>query len=276
MNVRLLCSASLLIGVATGAFGNAAEKGYGTIKGKFVLKGDVPKPVFLIKGGKLVDGGAVPKDPKICAAKALRSDALIIDPRHKGIGNVFIYLRAKPRKVHPKLRKAPATKLEFDQVGCRFIPHTLFVRTGQTVLVKSNDNCSHNTHTVPFANEEENFTVTPKFRKGIPLKFESSEPLPMKVKCDIHPWMNSFWLVLNHPYGAITVSVPDTKKKQDGSVIGTFEIPLIPYGEYTFVVWHEEAGYITVNTMNGLKVKVDKPIVDLKTISVPAKEFQPE
>lgn len=269
-----LPSIAVLFALCIGCMSAAADEGYGTIKGKFVLQGDVPKVTFLIKGGKLVDGGAVPKDPKICAAGDLPSDALIIDPKHKGIGNIFIYLRKKPAKVHPKLAKTPTEKLVLDQKGCRFVPHTLFVRTGQTVLVKSDDNCTHNTHTYPFSNEGENFSLTPNFRKGVPLKLELPEPLPMKVACDIHAWMNSRWLVLNHPYGAISIAHPDKTKKQDGSVVGTFEIPLVPYGTYDFVVWHEQAGYIRRDHRKGMTIKVDKAVVDLDEIPVKADEFK--
>ena len=86
--LRFACWTGLLVGLAVSPLQACAED-YGTIKGRFVLDGDVPKVEFLIKDGKRTEDGAVPKNPKVCAAKDLPSDALIIDPKHKGIGNVF-------------------------------------------------------------------------------------------------------------------------------------------------------------------------------------------
>lgn len=272
--LRSACCVGVVVGIFAGPNSAAADEGYGTIKGKFVLKGAVPKVEYLIKDKKLTSSGAEPKNANVCAARDLKSDALVIDAKHKGIGNIFIYLRKKPREIHPKLAKVPTAKLEFDQKGCRFVPHAMFVRAGQTVLMKSKDACTHNTHTYPFNNEGHNFSMAPNFDKGVPLKLELPEPLPMKVGCDIHSWMNAYWLILDHPYGAVTVAEPDAKKKQDGSVVGTFEIRNLPYGKYTFRVWHEKAGYINVNTRRGLKVTVDKPVVDLKTMPVPVKVFK--
>lgn len=253
-----------------------AQQKYGTVTGKFVLDGDVPDRVFLIKNGKLARSGQIPKNPEVCAVADLKSDELIVDPKGKGIGNVFVYLGKAPATVHPDLKDAPKEAVKFDQEQCRFIPHALFVRTGQPVLVLSRDNCSHNLHTYPLLNEAENFIVTPKFRKGRPLAHENPEPLPMKVGCDLHPWMSAYWLILDHSYAAVSVAEPAKKKgkEADSSVIGTFVIDKIPYGDYEFRVWHEAAGYMGFDTKRGIQVKVDKPKVELEPFKAPAKWFE--
>lgn len=250
--------------------GTAFAQKYGTVTGQFVLDGDVPKTTFIIQKGKLVKGGGVPKNPEVCAVKDLESDALIIHPKSKGIGNIFVYLRKKPKSIHPDLKAIPKTALTFDQKQCRFIPHAMFVRAGQTVKVLSDDAAPHNTHTYPLINEANNFTVPANFRKGVPLKYELPEPLPMKVGCDFHPWMTAYWLILNHPYGTVTVATAG----KDGSAVGTFKIEKLPYGEYEFRVWHEKAGYIGVDSKTGFKVKVDKETVKLKPFKVKAAKFK--
>ncbi len=50
----------------------------------------------------------------------------------------------------------------------------------------------------------------------------------MKVKCDIHPWMNAYVAVVDHPYYAVTG--PD----------GSFELENLPPGTYTIEAWHEK------------------------------------
>lgn len=273
-NLICLAFAAALLAVPDSGF--AQKQKYGTISGKFVLDGEVPKPVFLIKNKKLVKGG-VPKNPEVCATKDLKSDALVIDPKSKGIGNIFVYLRKKPDHVHPKLKETPKQVLKFDQKQCRFIPHAMFVRAGQTVKVLSDDAAPHNTHTYPLINEANNFTVPPNFRAGVPLKHELPEPLPMKVGCDFHTWMTAYWLILDHPYGAVTVA--EKGKEKDAPEVGTFKIEKLPYGEYEFRVWHEKAGYIGVDpkqggTKRGFKVKVGEDEIELNPFKVKLKAFQ--
>lgn len=249
----------------------ATAQKYGTLRGRFVLKDAVPKRAFIILKGKRVDGGTV-KNPKVCAAKDLKSDSLIIDPKTKGIGNVFVYLPEKPATVHPALAKTPKAKLKFDQVRCRFVPHTLFVRTDQTITILSDDAAPHNVHTYPLNNGGDSFVVPPKFRAGVPYKLMLPEPLPVKVGCDFHTWMSAYWLVLDHPYGAI--SAAETPKGKKVPAIGSFEIANLPYGEYEFTVWHEEAGYLKLGAKKGFKVKINKPVVELKAFAVPLSAFE--
>jgi len=266
-----LIASALLIHSDVGRNAARAEDGYGTITGKFVLKGEVPKTKFLIKAGKLVFDGLVPKDPEVCAAKDLASDALIVDPKRKGIGNVFVYLLKPPAKIHPDLKAVPKKPLVFDQIGCRYVPHLMVVRAGQQVNARSSDNAAHNVHTYPLKNEAQNFIIPANSKKDVAMpKLEVAEFLPMKVGCDIHTWMSAYWLVLDHPYAA--VSVADAPKKKGGPEIGTFKIEKLPYGEYEFRVWHEIPGYVGLGTRRGFKVTVDKPQVELK-FEVPADKF---
>lgn len=219
---KLTAFAVLLLAIAQAA--GAAE--YGTINGKFILKGDVPDPKVLIK-----KGDANVKDAAICAAQDLPSQELVIDEKTKGIQHIFIYMRKAP-DVHPDLKTSDKKVVKFDQKNCRFDPHTLFVRTDQEVNVISSDGVAHNTHTFPLRNEQQNFLLAPNDQTGRNLKHRFGEFLPMQVKCDIHPWMKAYWLVLDHPYAAIT-------DKQ-----GNFTIEKLPVGEHTFRVWHERSGWV--------------------------------
>ena len=113
----------------------AADGEYGTISGQFVLDGDVPERNVLVAAGAAVNNAA------ICAAANILSDELVVDPQTKGIANIFVYL-PKAAQVHPRLKESDKKEVVFDQKGCRFIPHALFVRTDQVVLVKSADACA--------------------------------------------------------------------------------------------------------------------------------------
>lgn len=234
---------------------DARAQGYGTLEGQYLLDGDIPAvKVIVAKGGKV-------KDPQVCAAKDLLDNTLLVDAKSKGIANIAIFMKKKPKKIHPDLKASKEKKVVFDQENCRFIPHMLLLRTDQQVIVKSNDPVNHNTHTYPFLNEEMNFTVRPKDRVGVPIQYELPEFIPTKVVCDLHPHMKAYWVIVDHPYAAVT--------DKDGK----FKIEKIPEGDYTFQVWHERCGFINKkldvsifadDTEDLGKVKVDVKTMESK------------
>lgn len=202
----------------------SAEEAAGNLVGQFLLDGDVPQR-------KVIVGLRAPvKGAPVCGAVALYDPSLVIDPKTKGIANIVVYLR-KVDKIHPDAAKIPEDQLEivFDQKHCEFLPHVLGVRTGQTVVVTSQDAIPHNTHTHPFQNQEMNFVIQKNEKK--PVKYGIGEFTPVPVVCDLHPHMKAYWVVLEHPYFAIT------------DAQGKFTIKNLPAGDYDFIVWHER-GYL--------------------------------
>ncbi len=260
--IRRLVPACCLALFAAAPLTATAEEGYGTISGQIVASGDIPKPELLV-----TKGDSKIKDPQVCAAEEHVDNSLLIDASSKGIANVVIYLRSVD-DIHPKLEEVPKGQEEvvFDQKNCVFMPHILSVRTGQTVVVKSDDPVPHNTHTHPFKNKEENFTIRPGNREGVKIDYDESEFLPVKVNCDLHPHMTAYWVVLDHPYFAVT--------DKDGK----FEIKDLPEGEYDFIVWHERVGYIdrkVEDVQDALNVEIfSDESEDLGKIEVPADIFK--
>jgi len=200
--------------------------GPGTLKGKVVFEGAVPKLADLI-----AKGGAG-KDPEVCAAdNAIPNESLIVGDGN-GVKNVFIYLSKAPKGA-PKT-EMPSEPAIFDQKGCQFLPHCLLLRKGQKLKILSDDPIAHNTHTFPAKNSSFNAGIKAGDREGTEIVYASSESKPFAVKCDYHSWMNAYHLPLDHPYGAIS--------GDDGS----FEIKDVPSGKHNFVIWHEGAkgGYL--------------------------------
>ncbi len=257
------CSAVLWFVISTGrahsagaddkqANERAADKEYGTITGRFVLEGDIPQLKPLVAAGDVGVNNA-----EVCAGANIPDDSLAVDPKTKGIANVFVYL-LKAEKVHPNLKESAKKEIDFDQKSCRFTPHALFVRTDQVVLVKSSDNCAHNTHTVSVKNQEQNSSLAANDRTGIPFKNRLPEKSPIKIECNIHPWMRAYWLVLDHPYGAVSDSA------------GKFTIADLPAGEHELIVWQERVGYVN----RKFKVTVaGGTTTDVGTIAVPVAKF---
>lgn len=207
------------------AFANTVNAQWGTIKGSVTLSRAVARlPAIVTKGDSAV------KDAAVCSAADLPDETVLVDPQSNGLANVVIYLDNKPAVIHPDLVSSKRKDIEFQLKGCRFVPHVLIVRTDQEVHVISDDAVAHNVH----PNSQKNRIAANIFfdRKPIVDTLRQPERLPFKVTCDIHPWMEAYWIVLDHPY----VSVTNEK--------GEFEILNLPEGNHTFRIWHEKAGYL--------------------------------
>lgn len=245
--VRILPDAEA-VGVATG--GGAADvevAGYGTLKGRFVLEGTVPQPAPI-----------TPTKDAVCIAKApIVNDRIVVGPNQE-LANVFIYLpKAPPGTKSPESLET----LKFDQEGCRFLPHCMFMQTDQTILVLNSDATLHNTHTNPQRQPAFNQGVQPNETNGVPLKYSRAEKQPVSVTCDIHPWMLAFHMPLDHPYGAVS--------GEDG----TFEIADLPAGKHEFSIWHEVAG--DLNKRYEVEIPVDGTTeVEIKVPAQSLAEFK--
>ena len=259
----ILTIASLASAFVLTACGSVSAEDYGTLEGQFVLDGAPLELEPLIAKG---DSSA--KDAEVCAANGVPDETLVVNPKNQGIANICLYIRKAPKSIHPDLEDSEDEEVVFDQKGCRFTPHLMIVRTDQTVLVKSGDPINHNTRGSPFNNEPFNFIVAPNDRKGVEVNMPKSElrTPPVKVSCDIHPWMSAYWMVTDHPYVAVT------------DADGKFKIEKIPAGEHTFRVWHERSGYVKTSEFSRdltVEIKGDETLT-LKPFKVPVASFEKE
>lgn len=152
------------------------------------------------------------------------ADTMVVDPSG-GIANVLVYVKSglSSKEKFP----APATSARIDQKGCIYVPHVIGVRTGQEIEIYSADETFHNVNAR--AAENTPFNVATPHGTAVHRSFSKPE-VAVKLKCDIHPWMSAYVGVFDHPFFAVT--------QADGS----FELPLLPEGEYTIEAWHESLG----------------------------------
>jgi plastocyanin len=218
--------------VAGGAPVAAAE--WGTLKGRFVLSGDVPAAPAL----------TVDKDVEVCGKHKLVSEEVVVGDA-KGVANVVVFVRDKKVKVKPELAAAAKdAKPVLDNLNCRFEPHVLFVQAGQELVIKNSDPVGHNSNIATVKNAPSNNLIPAGGQ--VTAKFTSDEAIPAQVTCNIHPWMKGWIVVRDNPYA--TVSKAD----------GTFELVDLPAEEVELQFWHEKAGYIGEMTINGKAEKVSK------------------
>jgi hypothetical protein len=197
----------------------------GTFSGVITYDGPLPELPLIVKRGDTKT-----KDAAVCAAHDVPDESLLVNSAAgNGVANVFVYLRKAPTGTKSPVPDGPVV---MDQKGCIFLPHAMLVRVGQRVLVKSDDAVPHNVHTFPLRNQPLNSIVAPDDPVVLTLVYQRSEPIPLAVKCDLHPWMRTYHLVLDHPFMAVTDSE------------GRFEIKNLPVGKHKFRIWHERAAFL--------------------------------
>ena len=181
------------------------------------------------------------------------SESLVLDAATKGVKNVLVYL-PRPSAVNEDAKKAYVGKtVEFDQKKCVFSPHVLGLMTGEKVMLKSSDPLNHN---VNVKLKQSTFNQTIGGGQSFPFDVALAERTPGAVVCDIHPWMTAWWMVLDHPYFAVT----DEK--------GNYEIKNAPAGPQKVVVWQEAVkgnGFVTAPSGEQVAIKAnDTTVKDFK------------
>jgi plastocyanin len=194
-------------------------------------------------------------DPKCGPGDKAPADDLIVDPTTKGIANIVFMVDSKKSKlkneqIHPDLQSVPTGKPILDNVQCKFVPHILRVRSGQTITVKNSDDTGHNAKFDFFNNEPVNPLVPAGGTKDV--FTTTDEKAPMPVTCNIHPWMTAHVIVTDHPY----VSISD-----EG---GKIRIEKLPAGvPLEFKLWHESQNKLEEVTLAGKSEKWVRGFVTL-------------
>jgi plastocyanin len=196
----------------------------GDVTGKVMFKGKAPEP-------QKINMNADPVCKKAHAGTVFGEEVVV--NKNETLKNVLVYVKdGLPAKTY----EAPKQKLVFDQVGCDYKPHVLGIMIGQELDIKNSDPTLHNVHSLSKLNGQFN-RAQPMKNMVMTEKFDKVETF--KVKCEVHPWMNAYIGVFNHPYFTVT--------GDDGS----FTLKGVPAGEYTIEAWQEKYGTQTA------KVKVD-------------------
>jgi plastocyanin len=159
------------------------------------------------------------------------------------LANVFVYIKdgktTEGKSITSFAFEVPATEVQLDQKGCRYIPHVLGLMAGQKLKVTNSDPTAHNVHPSPKSNKEWNQSQ-PANAQPIIQTFSRAEVV-VPVKCNQHPWMKANIGVLKHPLYAVS------------GENGAFEIKGVPPGTYTVATWHERYGEKTQSVTIGAK-----------------------
>jgi len=190
---------------------NAA--GEGKITGTVKLDGAAPH----------MKGIDMSKDP-YCAKLHENSPGhleTVVAGANGGLQNVVLYISDWSGPA-----QASTTVPVFDQKNCMYTPHVMAVDVDQKFHVVTSDQTTHNIHPLPnpmTGNIPWNQSQPPG-AAPVEKSWKAVEVIP--VKCNIHPWMNGWHVVVKGPYATTDEN-------------GNYTINNVPPGNYTVTAWHE-------------------------------------
>src|SRR5277367_3636592 len=141
-----------------------------------------------------------------------------------GLENVVLYISQGLTGNEAASTQEPT----FDQKGCMYTPHVLAVDVGQKFKVQTGDQTTHNIHPLPSPSAG-NIGWNKSQPPGAP-PIETSwknVEVAIPVKCNIHPWMHGWFVVVKGPY-----ATTDDK--------GSYTIENVSPGTYTVTAWQED------------------------------------
>lgn len=199
----------------------------GTISGKVTYTGTAPKmrPIDMAKEPSCAKQHATP----------VTTENVVTGPGN-ALRYVVVYVSAGEQA-----SAVPGAAVRYDQKGCQYIPHVLVMQAGQPLEIYNDDQTSHNIHPLAKVNPEWNKSQ-PMGSPPIHTAWEKPEFIP--VKCNVHPWMHGYFIVLTTSHYGVS--------GEDGA----FSIKDLPPGKYTITAWHEQFGTETQEvTISGTEAK---------------------
>jgi hypothetical protein len=209
-----------------------------TMAGAFLLNQDVRAAGEGSIAGKVTLSGTAPhergidmsKDP-YCVKQHVNNPAhleTVVVGQGGGLENVVLYI-SQGLSASASSQKSSAVPV-FDQKGCMYTPHVLAMDVGEEYKVITSDQTTHNIHPEPnpmTGNIPWNRSQPPGAAPIV--QSWKAEEVAIPVKCNIHPWMHGYFVVVKGPYATT---------KDDG----TYTIENVPPGSYTVTAWQETYG----------------------------------
>jgi hypothetical protein len=205
----------------------------GTIKGTVRFDGTPPANLKLPVGGN-AECAALHSGPAF-------DEAVLVNEGH--LLNVLVYVKSG---LETLVFAWPREPIRVANERCLYVPRVSGAMINPPIEFMNNDPTSHNIH--GFSSQGDfNFTL---LGKGLTNQVKLRKPeLPLRVKCDLHPWMSGSVGVFAHPYFKVT------------GADGAFELRGLPPGDYEVEAWHERLGTQTRKAKLDAKGSLDVEFV---------------
>ena len=211
--------------------------------------------------GQVSYAGEMPKS-KIANDAGQHHDLLHVNPKTRGLQYVVVYLAPtnsdkgqlasnEPNPEHPDA--------VVDQRDYAFVPPLIAVRAGQRITFTNSDPANHNVRAISSQPQNE-FNVFTGVDGNYRHRFAADPTCrPVRLTCDIHPWMHGWIYVFDHPFYAVT------------DAAGKFRISGLPAGEFRIVLAQPAVAYrreqnIRVRAGEITEVQIE---IDRKDLKVP-------
>ena len=198
--------------------------------------------------------GAIPQSP-IADDAGVRRELLEADRATRGLRYVvahltFVNVSSNQQPALAMKRPAAKSPVVVDQQDHAFVPRVLAVREGEPVIFTNSDAANHNVRAAS-TNPRNEFNVFTGTDGKYEHRFVSdSQHRPIRLGCDIHPWMQAWIYVFDDSLFAVT----DDQ--------GRFRIGSVPPGEYKLVLQQPDIRYtheqrVTISNQEPAMVKIE-------------------
>jgi plastocyanin len=151
----------------------------------------------------------------------------VVDPETRGLANVVILVDGVSGGEAPEAAAPVVANRD-----CAFVPHVQAVVKGAEVAIVNEDPISHTTH--PRQQEDDhsifNVPLSPEGSAGDRKERPFRRSGVVKLKCDVHEWMEGWLVVHDNAYFAVS------------DAQGRFAIDKLPAGTHQVRAWHETFG----------------------------------
>lgn len=147
-----------------------------------------------------------------------------LNPDNNGLPHAAVYLlpldttRAFP--LDSTTEQSPEEFVEINQNDLTFIPHVTTIQAGTFILFTNSDPENHNVRALA-ENKNNKMNIVTTSSSDYDKRFHTEPGLkPIRLACDIHPWMRGWIFVFDYPFFAVT------------DANGKFSVKNVPPGNY--------------------------------------------